>query len=98
MSDNELKMQKLLKINGLFDSFIENIKKTKNESTKGDEFLKGYSQCVLDLLKDVDSDSESDLMILLRAKMEIKIKNKVYSELLDGLSALHGSFDKTIGE
>ena len=95
MNDSE-KLDKVKKINDLLSIFVEKIDQEQDVIGGSSEFLKGYQQCVTDLLSDLDNGSESTLSMLITAKIEHKTKAEIYKEILSNLSAINKGLDRVL--
>lgn len=95
MNDSE-KLDKVKKINDLLSIFVEKIEQEQGVIGGSSEFLKGYQQCVTDLLSDLDNGSESTLSMLITAKIEHKTKAEIYKEILSNLSAINKGLDRVL--
>ena len=92
------KIEKIEKINELFSAFIKKAEGEKAAVSNNSEFLRGYQQCLVDVLEDIDSENQSELVMIIRAKIENAIKKEVYADLLDGMSAIHNGIKKALAE
>ena len=95
MSDSE-KLEKVKKINDLLSVFVEKIEQEQSVIGDSSEFLKGYQQCVTDLLSDLDNGNESTLSMLITAKIEHRTKAEIYKEILSSLGAINKGLDRVI--
>ena len=97
MSDLE-KLDKAKKINDLLSSFVEKIEQENSNTNTSSQFLKGYQQCLVDLLSDIDAKNESTLSMLITAKIEHKTKAAIYEDLLSSLNAINKGFNRVLEE
>ena len=95
---SDKKIEKITKINNLFSAFITRVTEDSVEINKKSEFLKGYEQCIKDLLSDIGSENESDFAMIIRAKIEASIKEEIYKEILDGAITIHNGIKKALEE
>ena len=97
VSDLE-KLDKAKKINDLLSSFVEKIEQENSNTNTSSQFLKGYQQCLVDLLSDIDAKNESTLSMLITAKIEHKTKAAIYEDLLSSLNAINKGFNRVLEE
>ena len=90
----EDKLAKLNKVNGLFDKFVSHIKEIKENVGKQTAYTDGYIACLLDILKNIDEEKESDLLDIIKSKQEMKIRKEVLDEVITGVESLYGAYDK----
>ena len=95
MSDSE-KLDKAKKINDLLSVFVGKIEQEQGVISGSSQFLKGYQQCVIDLLSDIDDKNESTLSMLITAKIEHKTKSEIYKEMLSNLTAINKGLDRVL--
>ena len=96
--DQDRRIEKIEKINELFSAFIQKAEEEKVAASSNSEFLRGYQQCFVDILEDIGSEDQSELVMIIRAKIESSIKEQVYTDLLDGASAIHNGISKALRE
>ena len=94
----EDKVEKAIKINSLFKAFVDKVNDEISHSDSGAEFLKGYRQCLMDILSGLDAGDDTEMMMLIRSKIESDTKKEVYKEVLHGISALQKGFGSALGE
>ena len=92
------KIDKALKINSLFGAFCEKLESESAKVDSGTEFLKGYRQCLLDILSGIEKDEESEIMMIIKTKVQNDTKKKIYSEILTAVCALQNGFKQALGE
>lgn len=90
------KLEKVKKINDLLSSFVDKIDQENSKTNASSEFLKGYQQCLVDLLSDIDAKNESTLSMLITAKIEHKTKSLIYQDLLSSLNAISKGLDRVL--
>ena len=76
--------------------FVGKIEQEQGVISGSSQFLKGYQQCVIDLLSDIDDKNESTLSMLITAKIEHKTKAAIYKEILSNLSAINKGLDSMV--
>lgn len=92
------RIEKIEKINELFSAFIQKAEEERSAVSNNSEFLRGYQQCFIDILEDIESEDQSELVMIIRAKVENSIREQVYKTLLDGASAIHNGISKALKE
>ena len=90
----ENKIEKLSRVNGLFDKFVSHIKEIRENVGKQTAYTDGYIACLLDILKNIDEEKESDLLDILKSKQEMKIRKEVLEEVITGVESLYNAYDK----
>jgi hypothetical protein len=92
------RLQKAIKINSLFEVFVSKVEQEVTATDSNAEFLKGYRQCLTDILSGLDSEEDTEMMMLIRSKVETDTKKEIYKEVLSGISAIQSGFKKALGE
>lgn len=92
------KIERIQKINSLFDEFVEHISEIKENVEKESIYRDGYNQCLIDIINALNSDKPNALLESIKGKVEMQSRKAVLSELSDSLSNLNNAYKRVTEE
>jgi hypothetical protein len=88
----EDKVEKLEKVTGLFDEFVENLVAVKTDMGLQSQYAEGYAACLADILSALAEGRNSGAIGAIKMKIEMDSKRETLDELFEGLSTLRGAY------
>tara|TARA_A200000159_G_scaffold162112_1_gene185332 strand:- start:2702 stop:2992 length:291 start_codon:yes stop_codon:yes gene_type:complete len=92
------KIEKIQKINSLFDEFVSHISEVKDNVEKESIYRDGYNQCLIDIINALNSDEPNALLESIRGKVEMQSRKSVLNELTESLSNLNKAYKRVAEE
>jgi hypothetical protein len=92
------KVEKLNKVNGLFNKFILHINEIRDNVDNQAQYTEGYMACMSDILKNISEGKDSELLEIIRMKYEMQIRKEVLEEVSSGMTNLYTTYEKVLKE
>ncbi len=95
---SEDKLDRLRRVTGLFDQFADHLDSVRENVSNQSKFSQGYMTCLEDILKGLKEDSDSELITIIKSKVDMDSRSELLDEVSDGLRKLREAYAKILSE
>tara|TARA_B100001029_G_C14650368_1_gene228996 strand:- start:191 stop:487 length:297 start_codon:yes stop_codon:yes gene_type:complete len=94
----ESKIDRLKKVTALFDKYVEEISSVRSNIDSQAQYAEGYAACLSDILEALKEDKETEIIQILKTKIDMDSRKKVLEELSGGLVNLQKTYNSILSE